>query len=95
MKFGTGRRRVGNLVGDLKRSGGRTHHTPAVTLELREALAGIFLAGYLGMSVPVLLLGALMQFIALAPSVLGFGVFMLLLLGVTLLLLMRSRRAGI
>ena len=60
-----------------------------------EALAGIFLAGYLGMSVPVLLLGALMQFIALAPSVLGFGVFMLLLLGVTLLLLMRSRRAGI
>lgn len=57
-----------------------------------EVISGVFLTGYLGMSVPVLLLGALLLFVPLAPSVLGFGVLMLLLLGLAASLVVRSRR---
>lgn len=56
-----------------------------------EVIAGVFLAGYLGMSVPVLLLGALMLYIALAPAVLAFGLLMLILLTTTAILAARSK----
>lgn len=56
-----------------------------------EVITGVFLAGYLGMSVPVLLLGALMLYIALAPAVLAFGLLMLILLATTAALAARSK----
>ncbi|MBB5134265.1 MFS family permease [Thermocatellispora tengchongensis] len=45
-----------------------------------EALAGLFVASYLGMSVPVILLGVLMQVIPIPIAVLVFGAVMLALL---------------
>ncbi len=57
-----------------------------------EVIAGIFLAGYLGMSLPVLMLGALMLVIPLVPAVLGFGALLLLLLALTALLSVRASR---
>lgn len=55
-----------------------------------EALAGLFLAGYLGMAVPVLLLGLSLLFAPLTPSVLLFGLLMLVLLAVTAVTLRRT-----
>lgn len=56
-----------------------------------EALAGLFLVGYLGMAVPVLLLGLLLQVVALVPSVMMFGGLMLVLLSITAITLARTR----
>ncbi|WP_313813850.1 MFS transporter [Glutamicibacter sp.] len=57
-----------------------------------EVIAGVFLAGYLGMSVPVLLLGALMLYISLIPAVLAFGALMAGLLIVTAVLAAPRKR---
>jgi hypothetical protein len=42
-----------------------------------EALAGLFLAGYLGLAVPVLLLGLATQYVAAPVAVLGFSAMVL------------------
>ena len=55
-----------------------------------EALAGLFLVGYIGMAVPVMLLGLALQFIALIPAVIGFGAIMIALLIVTAITLART-----
>ena len=57
-----------------------------------EALAGLFLVGYVGMAVPVLLLGLLLQTVALVPAVTMFGAVMLVLLATTATMLARTRR---
>jgi predicted MFS family arabinose efflux permease len=58
-----------------------------------EALAGLFLVGYLGMAVPVMMLGLALQFMPMAPAVLGFGAIMLALLAATAVTLARTSRA--
>lgn len=55
-----------------------------------EALAGLFLVGYVGMAVPVVLLGLILQTTALVPSVVMFGVVMLALIVITALTLART-----
>lgn len=55
-----------------------------------EALAGLFLVAYLGLSLPVLLLGVLLQLAPMDPAMIAFGVLMLGLLAVAVVLL----RAG-
>ncbi len=57
-----------------------------------EALAGLFLIGYVGMSVPVVLLGILLQFAPLPPSIITFGALMLVLIVLSALLNARRRR---
>jgi MFS family permease len=47
-----------------------------------ESLAGLFLGGYFGMSVPVMLLGLVLQILPLTTSAVLFGAVMVLLLGV-------------
>ncbi|MGH3349995.1 MAG: MFS transporter [Nocardioides sp.] len=47
-----------------------------------EALAGLFLMAYLGITVPVVLLGILVQYVATDPAMLVFGALLLVLLGV-------------
>ncbi|NGN95677.1 MFS transporter [Nocardioides sp. KC13] len=47
-----------------------------------EALAGLFLMAYLGITVPVVLLGILVQYVATDPAMLTFGALLLVLLGV-------------
>ena len=47
-----------------------------------EALAGLFLMAYLGITVPVVLLGILVQYVATEPAMLAFGALLLVLLGV-------------
>ncbi|WP_036488894.1 MFS transporter [Nocardioides sp. Iso805N] len=57
-----------------------------------ETLAGLFLISYLGMSVPVILLGVLLQYVAIDPSILTFGVVMLALLALAAVMVTASRR---
>lgn len=47
-----------------------------------EALAGLFLMGYLGVTVPLVMLGILAQYVATEPAMLAFGALLLVLLGV-------------
>jgi MFS family permease len=57
-----------------------------------ETLAGLFLVGYLGMSVPVILLGVLLQYVAIHPSIIAFGALMLVLLAVAAVMVGGRRR---
>ncbi|HKU11229.1 MAG TPA: MFS transporter [Sinomonas sp.] len=59
-----------------------------------EALAGLFLGGYLGMSLPVVLLGLVLQVLPLAPSAVAFGALLLVLLAAGAMASARSRLAG-
>jgi MFS family permease len=59
-----------------------------------EALAGLFLVGYLGMAVPVVLLGLILQTIALVPAVMMFGAVMLALIVITAVTLARTYGRG-
>lgn len=59
-----------------------------------EALAGLFVMGYIGMAVPVVLLGLILQSIALIPSVIMFGAFMLALILITAVALARTYGRG-
>lgn len=59
-----------------------------------EAIAGLFLVGYVGMALPVMLLGLALEVMALVPAVVGFGVAMVTLLAITSLMLHRTRRSG-
>jgi MFS family permease len=56
-----------------------------------ETLAGLFLVGYIGMSLPVVLLGVLLQYVAIHPSIIAFGVVMLALLGLAALMVAGRR----
>ncbi|MEU0312714.1 MFS transporter [Nocardioides sp. NPDC006273] len=47
-----------------------------------EALAGLFLMAYLGITVPVVLLGVLLQYVATDPAMIAFGALLLVLLGI-------------
>ncbi|GGR45720.1 MFS transporter [Nocardioides luteus] len=47
-----------------------------------EALAGLFLMAYLGITVPVVLLGVLVQYLTIDTAMLAFGALLLVLLGV-------------
>jgi MFS family permease len=60
-----------------------------------ETLAGLFLVGYLGMSAPVILLGVLLQYAAVHPSIIAFGVLMLVLLAVAAVMVPTGRRRGV
>lgn len=55
-----------------------------------EALAGLFLGGYIGMSLPVMFLGIVLQVAPLALSALLFGVVMLAILAVTAVVAFRT-----
>ncbi|WP_035743360.1 MFS transporter [Arthrobacter sp. MA-N2] len=55
-----------------------------------EALAGLFLVGYLGMAVPVVLLGLMLQTTPLVPAVVMFGAVMLALIVITAVTLARA-----
>ena len=46
-----------------------------------EALAGLFLAGYVGLAVPVLALGLATQLLSARVAVLGFALLLLAVLG--------------
>jgi MFS family permease len=59
-----------------------------------EALAGLFLVGYLGMALPVVLLGLVLQTVALVPAVVMFGAVMLALILITALTLARAYGRG-
>ena len=56
-----------------------------------EGLAWLFLVGYLGMAVPVLLRGLVLQAVALIASVMMFGGFMLVLLAITAITFAKTR----
>jgi MFS family permease len=58
-----------------------------------EALAGLFLAAYLGLAVPVILLGLMMQLVAMVLAVTVFGLVMVALLIVMTVMLGRASRA--
>ncbi|MDJ0312110.1 MFS transporter [Arthrobacter sp. H35-D1] len=58
-----------------------------------EALAGLFLFAYIGMALPVVLLGLILQSTPLATAVIEFGVFMLALIAVTAVTLARTQRS--
>lgn len=60
-----------------------------------EALAGLFLAAYLGLAVPVILLGLMMQLANMVLAVAGFGIVMVALLIVTAFALRRASRAAV
>jgi MFS family permease len=55
-----------------------------------EALAGIFLVSYIGIAVPVVALGAALQFVSMLVSVVAFGMLLLVLLGATAIALGRG-----
>jgi MFS family permease len=59
-----------------------------------ETLAGLFLVSYIGMSLPVILLGVLLQYVAIDPSIIAFGVLMLVLLALAAVMVATSRRRG-
>jgi MFS family permease len=59
-----------------------------------EALAGLFLVSYVGMALPVVLLGLIMQTVPLVPSVVMFGAAMLALIVITAVALTRTNRRG-
>jgi hypothetical protein len=59
-----------------------------------ETLAGLFLGGYFGMSVPVMLLGVVLQVLPLAASAALFGAAVLLLLVVATVVSRRTRLAA-
>ena len=59
-----------------------------------EALAGLFLMAYLGITVPVVLLGILVQYVATDPAMLAFGALLLVLLGVAARGVAGSRRTA-
>ncbi|MFD2025101.1 MFS transporter [Promicromonospora aerolata] len=81
-------------AGTLFKAGVGTVVSVAAGRSRAEALAGLFLAAYAGMSVPVVLLGILMRTIPAPAAVLAFGVLMLVLLaGATALLRTGRRRA--
>jgi MFS family permease len=56
-----------------------------------EALAGLFLVSYVGMALPVILLGLIMQTVPLVPSVAIFGAAMLALIVITAVTLIRTK----
>ncbi|MDH2413858.1 MFS transporter [Nocardioides sp. CER19] len=56
-----------------------------------ETLAGLFLVSYVGMSLPVVLLGLLLQWAAIDPSIVAFGALMLVLLTLAAVLVRTSR----
>jgi MFS family permease len=60
-----------------------------------ETLAGLFLIAYLGISLPVVLLGVLLEYVAIHPSIIAFGVLMLVLLGVAAVMVLGGRRRGV
>jgi MFS family permease len=60
-----------------------------------EALAGLFLVGYIGMALPVVLLGLIMQTVPLVPSVVMFGAVMLALIIITAVTLIRTNGRGV
>jgi len=57
-----------------------------------ETLAGLFLIAYLGISVPVVLLGVTLEYVPTNPSIVAFGILMLLLLGVAASMIGAGRR---
>ena len=57
-----------------------------------EAIAGLFLVGYLGMAIPVVLLGLALDLMALVPAVIGFGIVMVVMVAITSTALVRTRR---
>ncbi|MGN6405305.1 MFS transporter [Sinomonas sp.] len=59
-----------------------------------EALAGLFLGGYFGMSVPVMLLGLVLQVLPLGASAALFGAGVLVLLGAAAVVSRRTRLAA-
>jgi MFS family permease len=59
-----------------------------------ESLAGLFLGGYFGMSLPVVLLGLVLQAVPLAPSAVLFGAGMLVLLATAAVASRRTRLAA-
>jgi MFS family permease len=60
-----------------------------------EALAGLFVVCYLGMALPVVLLGLIMQTFPLVSSVVMFGAVMLALIVVTAVILIRVNARGV
>jgi MFS family permease len=59
-----------------------------------ETLAGLFLANYTGISLPVVLLGVLDEYVAARPSIIAFGALMLVLLGTSGAMIGMARRRG-
>lgn len=59
-----------------------------------ESLAGLFLIAYLGLAAPVVLLGALVRFAPLVPSITGFGAVVLGLLALSGALVRSARPAA-
>ncbi|MFE4229220.1 MFS transporter [Arthrobacter sp. NPDC056886] len=59
-----------------------------------EALAGLFLVCYVGMALPVVLLGLIMQTVPMVPSVVMFGALMLALIVITAVTLIRTNGRG-
>ena len=59
-----------------------------------EALAGLFLVSYVGMALPVVLLGLIMQTVPMVPSVVMFGAAMLALIAITAVALIRTNGRG-
>lgn len=57
-----------------------------------ETLAALFLVAYVGMGLPVVLLGIALQLVAVHAAVIGFGVLMLLLIVASGLLITAGRR---
>jgi predicted MFS family arabinose efflux permease len=57
-----------------------------------ETLATLFLIAYLGITVPVVLLGVLLEFAPTAPSIIAFGVVMLALLALAAILIRSTHR---
>ena len=57
-----------------------------------ETLAGLFLIAYLGIALPVVLLGVLVEYVATNPSIVAFGVLMLALLGIAGAMIGATRR---
>lgn len=55
-----------------------------------EALAGIFLLSYIGIAIPIVALGALLQFASMLIAVLAFGALLLALLAATAIVLGRT-----
>ena len=60
-----------------------------------EALAGLFLVSYVGMALPVVLLGLIMQTVPPVPSVVMFGAVMLALIVITAITLIRTIGRGV
>lgn len=60
-----------------------------------ETLAGLFLIAYLGISLPVVLLGVLLEYVAIHPSIIAFGILMLILLALASAMIVGSRRDAV